>query len=143
MHLHLEKRRKKKVKLVLDELQLNDYVVHEKHGIGQYKGIEPVTVMGAKRDFVIVMYACDDKLLIPVENIDLIDRYVADGSSYAMVDKLGKGSFAKLKEKVKDRLFEIANDIIKLAAARELVNGIKINTDKKILEDFQKSAGFD
>lgn len=99
--------------------------------------------MGAKRDFVIVMYAGDDKLLIPVENIDLIDRYVADGSSYAVVDKLGKGSFAKLKEKVKDRLFAIANDIIKLAAARELVNGIKINTDKKILEDFQKSAGFD
>jgi transcription-repair coupling factor (superfamily II helicase) len=84
--------------------------------------------MGAKRDFVIVMYAGDDKLLIPVENIDLIDRYVADGSSYAVVDKLGKGSFAKLKEKVKDRLFAIANDIIKLAAARELVNGIKINT---------------
>ena len=137
------KRRKKKVKLVLDELQLNDYVVHEKHGIGQYKGIEPVTVMGAKRDFVIVMYAGEDKLLIPVENIDLIDRYVADGSSYAVVDKLGKGSFAKLKEKVKDRLFAIANDIIKIAAARELVNGIQINTDKKILEDFQKSAGFD
>ncbi|MDX9902115.1 MAG: helicase-related protein, partial [Aliarcobacter sp.] len=85
----------------------------------------------------------DDKLLIPVENIDLIDRYVADGSSYAVVDKLGKGSFAKLKEKVKDRLFAIANDIIKIAAARELVNGIQINTDKKILEDFQKSAGFD
>ena len=99
--------------------------------------------MGAKRDFVIVMYAGDDKLLIPVENIDLIDRYVADGSSYAVVDKLGKGSFAKLKEKVKDRLFAIANDIIKLAAARELVNGIKINTEKKLLEDFPKSAGFD
>ncbi|MCG3717272.1 DEAD/DEAH box helicase, partial [Aliarcobacter butzleri] len=80
---------------------------------------------------------------VPVENLDLIDRYVADGSSYAVVDKLGKGSFAKLKEKVKDKLFAIANDIIKLAAARELVNGIKINTDKKVLEDFQKSAGFE
>jgi transcription-repair coupling factor (superfamily II helicase) len=68
---------------------------------------------------------------------------VADGSSYAVVDKLGKGSFAKLKEKVKDKLFAIANDIIKLAAARELVNGIKIDTNKKILEDFQKTAGFE
>jgi transcription-repair coupling factor (superfamily II helicase) len=143
LNKEVKKRRRKKIKLVLDELQLNDYVVHEKHGIGQYKGIEPVTVMGAKRDFVIVMYAGEDKLLIPVENIDLIDRYVADGSSYAVVDKLGKGSFAKLKEKVKDRLFAIANDIIKLAAARELVNGIKINTEKKLLEDFSKSSGFD
>jgi len=143
LNKEVKKRRKKKVKLVLDELQYNDFVVHEKHGIGQYKGIEPVSVMGAKRDFVIVQYQGEDKLLIPVENIDLIDRYVADGNSYAVVDKLGKGSFAKLKEKVKDRLFAIANDIIKLAAARELVNGIKINTDKKILQDFQKSAGFE
>ncbi|UTJ07045.1 transcription-repair coupling factor [Arcobacter roscoffensis] len=143
LNKEIKTRRKKRVKLVLDELQENDFVVHEKHGIGQYKGIEPVTVMGAKRDFVIVMYAGDDKLLIPVENIDLIDRYVADGSSYATVDKLGKGSFAKLKDKVKDKLFAIANDIIKIAAARELINGVKINTDKKALLDFQKDAGFD
>ncbi len=143
LNKEIKKRRKKRVKLVLDELQEDDFVVHEKHGIGQYKGIEPVTVMGAKRDFVIVMYAGDDKLLIPVENIDLIDRYVADGSSYAIVDKLGKGSFAKLKQKVKDKLFAIANDIIKIAAARELVNGIKIDTSKKILTKFQESAGFE
>ena len=143
LNKEIKTRRKKRVKLVLDELQENDFVVHEKHGIGQYKGIEPVTVMGAKRDFVIVMYAGDDKLLIPVENIDLIDRYVADGNSYATVDKLGKGSFAKLKDKVKDKLFAIANDIIKIAAARELINGVKINTDKQALLDFQKSAGFD
>lgn len=143
LNKEIKKKRKKKIKLVLDELLVNDFVVHEQHGIGQYKGIEPVVVMGAKRDFVIVQYANEDKLLIPVENIDLIDRYVADGSSYAVVDTLGKGSFAKLKDKVKDRLFAIANDIIKLAAARELVNGIKINCDKKILKDFAFSAGFD
>ncbi|MFA7084283.1 MAG: DEAD/DEAH box helicase [Arcobacteraceae bacterium] len=138
-----KKRRKKRVKLVLDELKVGDYVVHEEYGIGQFKGIEPVTVMGAKRDFVRLLYANDDKLFIPVENIDIIDRYVADGSSYAMLDQLGKGSFAKLKAKVKDRLFAIANDIIKLAAARELVNGIVVNTDKKTLLDFAMSAGFE
>ena len=143
LNKEIKKKRKKKVRLVLDELQNGDFVVHEKHGIGQYKGIEPVVVMGAKRDFVVVMYAGDDKLLLPVENIDLIDRYVADGNSYATVDKLGKGSFAKLKEKVKDKLFAIANDIIKIAAARELINGIKINTNKQPLKDFVNSAGFD
>ncbi|MGB0990756.1 MAG: DEAD/DEAH box helicase, partial [Halarcobacter sp.] len=143
LNKEIKKRRKKKVKLVLDELQVGDFVVHETHGIGQYKGIDPVVVMGVKRDFVVVTYAGDDKLLIPVENIDLIDRYVSDGSSYAVVDKLGKGSFAKLKEKVKDKLFAIANDIIKIAAARELINGIKINTDKQVLKDFQNSAGFE
>jgi len=49
LNKEIKKRRKKKIKLVIDELQMNDFVVHEKHGIGQYKGIEPVTVMGAKR----------------------------------------------------------------------------------------------
>jgi transcription-repair coupling factor (superfamily II helicase) len=143
LNKEIKKRRKKKIKLVIDELLHGDFIVHETHGIGQYRGIDPVVVMGAKRDFVVVMYAGDDKLLLPVENIDLIDRYVADGSSYAILDKLGKGSFAKLKDKVKEKLFSIANDIIKLAAARELVNGIKINTNKKALTDFSLSSGFD
>lgn len=143
LNKEVKQRRRKKVKLVIDELQFNDYVVHEKHGIGQYKGIEPVVIMGAKRDFVILHYLGDDRLLIPVENIDTIDRYVADGESYAILDRLGKGSFAKLKEKVKTRLLEIANDIIRLAAARELVNGIKINIDKNLINTFQKEAGFD
>lgn len=142
LNKEVKKRRKKRIKLVIDELNLNDFVVHEKHGIGQYKGIEPVSVMGAKRDFVILHYLGDDRLLIPVENIDTIDRYVADGESYALLDRLGKGSFAKLKEKVKERLFEIANDIISLAAARELVNGIKITIDDFLIERFQKSSGF-
>lgn len=142
LNKEIKRRKKKRVKLVIDELVVNDFVVHEKHGIGVYKGIEPITIMGAKRDFVVINYLADDRLLIPVENLDLIDRYIADGESYAIVDKLGRGSFAKLKEKVKDRLFEIANDIIKLAAARELVNGIKIEIDEFLIEDFQSKAGF-
>ncbi|AZL53383.1 transcription-repair coupling factor [Aliarcobacter skirrowii] len=142
LNKEIKKKRKKRVKFVIDELVLNDFVVHEKHGIGVYKGIEPVTIMGAKRDFVVINYQGEDRLLIPVENLDTIDRYVADGESYAIVDKLGKGSFAKLKEKVKDRLFEIANDIIKLAAARELVNGIKIDIDEFLIKEFQNKAGF-
>ncbi|RXJ96854.1 transcription-repair coupling factor [Arcobacter sp. AHV-9/2010] len=142
LNKEIKKKRKKRVKFVIDELVLNDFVVHEKHGIGVYKGIEPVTIMGAKRDFVVINYQGEDRLLIPVENLDTIDRYVADGESYAIVDKLGRGSFAKLKEKVKDRLFEIANDIIKLAAARELVNGIKIDIDEFLIKEFQNKAGF-
>ncbi len=143
LNKEVKKRRKKKIKLVLDELQVKDFIVHDTHGIGQYQGIEPIVIMGAKRDFVIVAYSNEDKLLIPVENIDTINRYVADGSSFASLDKLGKGSFIKLKAKVKEKLFAIANDIIKLAAERELISGIKIPINKKILSDFPKSAGFE
>ena len=99
--------------------------------------------MGAKRDFVIVQYAGDDRLLIPVENIGIIDRYLADSGSIATVDKLGKGSFAKLKGKVKERLFAIASDIIAIAAKRELTKGIYIDTTKEEIQVLQGGAGFD
>ncbi|MEA3290350.1 MAG: transcription-repair coupling factor [Campylobacterota bacterium] len=143
LNKQVKKKRKKKPKIVLDELTYDDYVVHEIHGIGQFKGIEPVVVMGAKRDFVVVNYAGDDRLLIPVENIGMIDRYLADSGSIATLDKLGKGSFAKLKGKVKDKLFEIANDIIAIAAKRELTKGIYIDTSKEELKLLQQQAGFD
>ena len=143
LNKEVKKKRKKKPKIVLDELQKDDFVVHEIHGIGQFKGIEPVTVMGAKRDFVIVQYAGDDRLLIPVENIGIIDRYLADSGSIATVDKLGKGSFAKLKSKVKERLFAIAGDIIALAAKRELTKGIYIDTSKEEIQVLQSAAGFE
>lgn len=143
LNKEVKKKRKKKPKIVLDELQKDDFVVHEIHGIGQFKGIEPVTVMGATRDFVVVQYAGDDRLLIPVENIGIIDRYLADSGSIATVDKLGKGSFAKLKSKVKERLFAIAGDIIALAAKRELTKGIYIDTSKEEIQLLQNQAGFE
>lgn len=139
----IKKRRKKRPKIVLDELKKDDFVVHEIHGIGQFKGIKPVTVMGAKRDFVIVQYAGDDKLLVPVENIGIIDRYLADSGSTASLDKLGKGSFAKLKGKVKERLFAIASDIIAIAAKRELTKGIYIDTTKEEIQVLQGNSGFE
>ncbi|MEA2019731.1 MAG: helicase-related protein [Campylobacterota bacterium] len=143
LNKQIKQKRKKKPKIVLDELQKNDFVVHEVHGIGQFKGIEPVVVMGAKRDFVIVNYQGEDRLLIPVENIGMIDRYLADSGSIATLDKLGKGSFAKLKGKVKERLFAIASDIIAIAAKRELTKGIKIDTQKEEIKVLQNDAGFE
>ena len=142
LNKEIKKRKKKRPKIVIDELQSGDLVVHEIHGIGRFKGIEPVTVMGSKKDFVIVEYLGDDRLLIPVENIDMIDRYVTSSGSVAVLDKLGKGSFAKLKAKVKEKLFAIASDIIKLAAQRELTQGIKIDTNKEEIKILQAQAGF-
>ncbi len=143
LNKEVKKRRKKKVKIVLDELRVKDFVVHEEYGIGQFEGVEPIVVMGSKRDFVKLVYAGDDKLYVPVENIDVIDRYVADSGNTALLDKLGKGSFSRLKSKVKEKLFAIAGDIIKLAAARELTNGVVVDTSKEEIGIFQKQSGFD
>ena len=137
-----QKRRTKRPSLILDELSVGSYVVHEQHGIGVFKGLKAIEILGATRDFVELEYAGGDKLLVPVENLDLLSRYIADSGSVAVVDKLGSQSFARLKAKVREKLFEIAADIVKIAAQRELVKGKKILTPPDI-SLFQKHAGFE
>ncbi len=137
------KKRKKIAKIVIDELKVGDYVVHEEYGIGIFKGLENTTVLGCKRDFIQIFYQNDDKLLLPVENIDKIDRYISDSGALAVIDKLGKGSFLKLKEKVREKLFEIAKEIVELAAQRELELATIIKCNLPELSIFQQNSGFD
>ena len=136
------KRRKRKASIVLDELKVGDLVVHENYGIGIFKGLQNTTVLGSTRDFVVIEYQGDDKLLLPVENLDVIDRYISDGGSLGVVDKLGKGSFLKLKSKARAKLFEIASEIIQIAAKREMIEAPVLKVDERIYK-FQKEAGFE
>lgn len=136
------KTKKRKASIILDELKPGDYVVHESYGIGIFEGITQAQILGAVRDFVQVSYQSEDKLLLPVENLETIDRYVADSGTIPVLDKLGKGSFAKLKSKVKEKLFLIAGEIIKLAAEREVAEGYTIDVKHPDITQFQKDAGF-
>ncbi len=137
-----KKRRKQRATIILDELKVGDYVVHQDYGIGIFKGLKNTKVLGSQRDFVEIAYQGDDRLLIPVENLEVIDRYIADGSSVAIVDRLGKGNFVKLKEKARKKLFEIAGEIIKIAAKRELEKAPIIQSDLEELRLFQNDARF-
>lgn len=137
-----KRKRRRRATIVLDELNVGDYVVHENYGIGIFKGLQNTTVLGSVKDFVEIAYQNDDKVLVPVENIEVIDRYIADGGSLAVVDRLGKGSFLKLKEKTRAKLFEIAKDIIKIAAERELTNAPVIRSNFPELSLLQNDAGF-
>jgi transcription-repair coupling factor (superfamily II helicase) len=138
-----KKRRRRKSSILLDDLKSGDYVVHEDYGVGIFEKIEQTEILGGIKDFIVIKYIGDDKVLLPVENLDTIDRYIASGGATPVLDKLGKGSFGKLKEKVKKRLFEIAADIVNTAAARALIKAPKIDVDKRELKEFQKLAGFD
>ncbi len=137
-----KKKRRKKASIILDELKIGDLVVHENYGVGLFKGLQNTTVLGSTRDFVVVEYQGDDRLLLPVENLDVIDRYISDGGHLAVVDKLGKGSFQKLKAKTRAKLLEIASEIIAVAAKREMIEATTLHTQEKI-RDFQKDAGFE
>jgi len=135
-------RRRRKSSILLDDLKVGDYVVHEDYGVGIFEGIEKTEILGGVKDFIVIKYVGDDKILLPVENIDYIDRYIASGGSTPELDRLGKGSFGKLKESVRKRLMEIAGQIVNTAAARELIVAPKISVDDDELKAFQKLSGF-
>ena len=138
-----KKRRRRKTSILLDDLKPGDYVVHEDYGVGIFEKIEQMEILGGVKDFIVIRYIGDDKVLLPVENLDYIDRYIAGGGSVPVLDRLGKGSFAKLKESVRTKLFEIAASIVNTAAARALIKAPKIDVAKKLISEFQSSAGFD
>jgi transcription-repair coupling factor (superfamily II helicase) len=113
--------KRRKAENVLSEassLSIGDLVVHVEHGIGRYNGLETVTAAGAPHECLSLSYAGDSKLYLPVENIDLLSRY-GEGEG-AQLDRLGGGAWQARKAKLKERLREIADRLIRIAAERAL-----------------------
>ncbi|WP_101016189.1 transcription-repair coupling factor [Helicobacter pylori] len=137
------KKKRQKSKLALNELNPGEWVVHDDYGVGVFSQLVQHSVLGSKRDFLEIAYFGEDKLLLPVENLHLIARYVAQSDSVPIKDRLGKGSFLKLKAKVRAKLLEIASKIIELAAERNLILGKKMDTHLAELEVFKSHAGFE
>ncbi|GHQ71278.1 transcription-repair coupling factor [Helicobacter pylori] len=137
------KKKRQKSKLALNELNAGEWVVHDDYGVGVFSQLVQHSVLGSKRDFLEIAYWGEDKLLLPVENLHLIARYVAQSDSVPIKDRLGKGSFLKLKAKVKTKLLEIASKIIELAAERNLILGKKMDTHLAELEVFKSHVGFE
>ncbi|MBD3800918.1 MAG: DEAD/DEAH box helicase, partial [Campylobacterales bacterium] len=139
----VRKKRRRKSSLLLDDLKPGDYVVHEDHGVGIFEAIEQAEILGSVRDFIAIRYQGDERVLLPVENLNAIDRYIAGAGAPPVLDRLGKGSFGRLKETVRKRLFEIASEIVNTAAQRALISAPVIETDARELQAFQSRAGFE
>ncbi|WRG85481.1 transcription-repair coupling factor [Helicobacter pylori] len=137
------KKKRQKSKLALNELNPGEWVVHDDYGVGVFSQLIQHSVLGSKRDFLEIAYLGEDKLLLPVENLHLIARYVVQSDSVPAKDRLGKGSFLKLKAKVRTKLLEIASKIIELAAERNLILGKKMDVHLAELEIFKSHAGFE
>ncbi|MGU3574929.1 transcription-repair coupling factor [Brucellaceae bacterium C25G] len=115
------KKRKKDQDFISDAgaLTAGDIVVHVDHGIGKFVGLKTITAAGAPHDCLELHYAGDDRLFLPVENIELLSRFGGEGST-ALLDKLGGGAWQARKAKLKKRLLEIAGHLIQIAAERQM-----------------------
>ncbi|MEK4227903.1 transcription-repair coupling factor [Solibacillus sp. FSL H8-0538] len=120
------------------EIKPGDYVVHVHHGIGKYIGIETLVVNGNHKDYLHIRYRADDKLYVPVDQIDLIQRYVPSEDKEPKLHKLGGAEWKKAKAKVSAAVQDIADDLIKLYAKREAEKGYAFSPDtdeQRIFED--------
>ncbi|WP_051332253.1 transcription-repair coupling factor [Cucumibacter marinus] len=116
-------------------LSAGDLVVHVDHGIGRFVGLKAIEVSGAPHDCVEIEYAKSDKLYLPVENIELLSRYGSD-NEHAALDKLGGVAWQAKKAKLKKRIREIADQLIKIAAQRELSNGEVVEVPDGLYQEF-------
>ena len=125
------------------ELKPGDYVVHVNHGIGVYKGIKQIEVAGHKRDYLDIIYDKGDKLYVPVDQLDLIQKYVGSEGKSPKVNKLGSAEWQKAKAKVRKSINEIAEDLVKLYAMRTTVKGHKFSKDTEWQKQFEDEFPYD
>ncbi|NKB49065.1 MAG: transcription-repair coupling factor [Alphaproteobacteria bacterium] len=112
-----------------------DFVVHVDHGIGQFGGLETLEIGGAPHDCLRLIYANDDKLFLPVENLELLSRFGSQEAT-AQLDRLGGAGWQARRAKVKGQIKEIAGELLRIAAERQLRDGAKLPPPPGLYEEF-------
>ncbi len=126
----------------ISKLSLNDYVVHSMYGIGKYLGIKTITKNNLKKDYLQLEYFGDDKLYIPVENIECISKYSGSEGSLVKLNKLGTSDWQKTKQRAMKRAHDMADELLKLYAIRELKKGFSFPKDNHLQFDFENEFSF-
>ncbi|MCP8618176.1 transcription-repair coupling factor [Salirhabdus salicampi] len=119
------------------ELKVGDYVVHANHGIGKYIGIETLEMNGVHKDYMLINYSGDDKLFVPIDQIDLVQKYVGSEGKEPKIYKLGGSEWKKVKRRVQSSVEDIAEDLIKLYAEREAARGHQYSKDTEMQREFE------
>lgn len=121
------------------EIKPGDYIVHAHHGIGRYKQLETLEVSGIFKDYLYIEYRGSDKLFVPTDQIDLIQKYVASGDKEPVLHKLGGAAWKRTKSKVSAAVKDIADDLIKLYAERESEKGYAFAKDDEMQSSFESA----
>ncbi len=143
--MHRRQRRRRRADAFLTEasqITEGDLVVHLDHGVGRYEGLETVRAGGAPHDCLRVTYDGGDRLFVPVENIDVLSRFGQD-SEGAQLDRLGGAQWQARRAKIKERIREIANQLIAVAAARLVKPAEKLAAPEGVYEEFAARFPFD
>ena len=126
-------------KVTFSDLKIGDYVVHKKHGIGQYIGVNTIKADGITKDYIKIKYTGEDVLYIPTDSLDSIRKYIGGGEKAPKISKLGGKDWDNTKSKVKSNLREVAKNLIELYAKRQKVQGFAFEKDTPWQKEFEDS----
>ena len=134
------KKKRRKPQLVFSELNVGDLVVHELHGIGRFVGVETLTVGGVQKDYLHLVYSGGDKLYIPTDQLDRVQKYIGGGDDEGTqrLSKLGSGEWQKTVSRTRDSVKKLAFDLVRLYGERQKRKGFKFSPDtpwQRKLED--------
>jgi transcription-repair coupling factor (superfamily II helicase) len=128
----------------LGDLRVGDYVVHVDHGVGIYQGLRQLSVSGSSRDFMLLTYQDDAKLYVPLERLDLVEKYRSSGEGVKPVlDRLGGTSWERTKKRVKRALRDMAEELLHLYAERKMGGGTPTSPDTPWQEEFEEAFEFE
>ncbi len=125
----------------LRDLKVGDFIVHVDHGIGMFVGLRQIGIGESKQEFLELRYAGDDKLFVPVERLDLVQKYT--GATKPPVDKLGGASWERAKTRVKKAMRDMAEELLKLYAARQAVPGHAFSPDSHWQQEFEDAFEYE
>ena len=125
------------------DLRSGDFVVHVDHGIGRFDSLQTIEAGGMSREFMLLIYADDAKLFVPVERLDLVSRYSSGEATSPTLDRLGGLGWQKTKAKAKRAMRDMADELLRLYAERKLVQGYAFSSDTPWQQEFEDAFPYD
>lgn len=124
------------------DLKPGDYVVHSEHGIGQFLGIREISQGETKGDYMLLEYAGGNKLYVPLARMDLIQRFRGEGDAKPQLDRMGGATWTRTKTRIKSRMRDMAEELLKLYAQRKLAQGFSFSADSNWQREFEDAFEF-
>ena len=119
------------------DLAPGDYIVHINHGIGKFLGIERIKSMGEEKEYLSILYSDDDKIFIPVEQLNFIQKYISEGFAKPKLDRIGSKGWSKTKQRVREKIEELAKELIQLYSYRLKQKGFAFLPDTPWQKEFE------
>lgn len=125
------------------DINLGDYVVHINHGIGKYVGVETLTVGGLNKDYLLIRYAGQDKLYVPTDQVQLLQKYIGAQGEVPRLSKMGGSDWIKATTRAKASVADMAKELVELYARRQLVKGFAFGPDTTWQAEFDEAFSFE